>query len=79
MDNNITLSLRNIHKDFNGNAVLNDLSMDFESGKIYVFVGENSSGKSTLVRILAAGAAEHNVVLYRLHPQRQGHGAGGHV
>ena len=57
MDNNITLSLRNIHKDFNGNAVLNDLSMDFESGKIYVFVGENSSGKSTLVRILAGELA----------------------
>ena len=53
MEQKYTLELSNINKDFNGNPVLRNISIGFERGKIYAFVGENASGKSTLVRILA--------------------------
>lgn len=36
-----------------GRALLTDVSMTFEAGKIYALVGHNGSGKSTLLKLLA--------------------------
>ncbi|MEL0622440.1 ATP-binding cassette domain-containing protein [Marinomonas arenicola] len=36
-----------------GRALLTDVSMTFEPGKIYALVGHNGSGKSTLLKLLA--------------------------
>ena len=40
-------------KSFDGKSVLNDLSAEFEDGKISVIYGNNGSGKTTLFRCIA--------------------------
>ena len=37
----------------NGKKVLNDISMEFEEGKLYAILGASGSGKSTLLSLLA--------------------------
>ena len=44
--------VENIHKKFDGNQVLNDISFTFEPGKTNLIIGESGSGKTTLLRIL---------------------------
>lgn len=39
------IDIKNVSKKFNGNYVLNDVSMHLESGHIYGFSGRNGSGK----------------------------------
>lgn len=46
------LEMRNITKQYFGNTVLNDVSIDLERGEIHALVGENGAGKSTLMNIL---------------------------
>ncbi|MEW6227251.1 MAG: sugar ABC transporter ATP-binding protein [Bacillota bacterium] len=46
------LEMRNITKQYFGNMVLNDVSIDLERGEIHALVGENGAGKSTLMNIL---------------------------
>ena len=46
------LSVRNIYKSFGSNNVLEDVSIDFEVGKIHALIGVNGAGKSTLVKIM---------------------------
>lgn len=46
--NNILLSLKNLSVSVGEKNILNDLSYDFERGKIYAIMGPNGSGKSTL-------------------------------
>ena len=45
--------LDNISKLFGSFAALRQVSVELETGKCYVLVGENGAGKSTLLRILA--------------------------
>lgn len=47
-----TLSIQNISKSFPGTLALNNVSMEFESGKVNALIGKNGSGKSTLVKII---------------------------
>ncbi len=47
------ISLRNIRKSYNGQAVLNIQELDFHPHRIYSLVGPNGCGKSTLLQILA--------------------------
>lgn len=47
------LKARNIDKVFPGTIALNNVSVEFESGKIHAFVGKNGSGKSTLLNIFS--------------------------
>jgi len=46
------LSIRNLTKSFGPLSVLNDISMELESGHIYCLMGSSGSGKTTLLRIL---------------------------
>ena len=45
--------LENVSKLFGSFAALRQVSVELESGKCYVLIGENGAGKSTLLRILA--------------------------
>jgi len=45
--------LENVSKLFGSFAALRQVSVDLESGRCYVLIGENGAGKSTLLRILA--------------------------
>ena len=48
-----TIELENVSKTLRNNEVLKDITLHFESGKIYGFVGRNGSGKTMLFRIIA--------------------------
>ena len=54
------LSLKHITKDFSGNQVLRDVSMDIRAGEIHALIGENGAGKSTLMNILFGMPVIHN-------------------
>ena len=45
----VILKAEGIVKTYNGNRVLDDLSMTINRGDIYGFVGENGSGKTTVM------------------------------
>lgn len=49
------LSVENLVKQYSQNSkpVLNNVSLNFETGKIYGILGENGAGKSTLANILS--------------------------
>lgn len=49
--NNI-LTIRNISKKYKRNIVLNKVNMTINKGDIYGFVGENGSGKTTIIRVI---------------------------
>ena len=44
------MELKNISKSFPGVQALNNVSMQFERGKVHALVGENGAGKSTLMK-----------------------------
>jgi len=50
------LKLENIFYQYNKNApyILNDMSYEFEKGKLYAIMGGSGSGKTTLISIIAA-------------------------
>lgn len=50
---NELLSISHLSKSFNEIPVLKNVSMTFESGKVYAVVGKNGAGKSSFVKILA--------------------------
>jgi simple sugar transport system ATP-binding protein len=47
------VELKNIRKQFGEVRANDDISLAFESGKIYGLLGENGAGKSTLMKILS--------------------------
>lgn len=49
---NIVLSARGIIKAFDGQVVLDDISLDLRQGEVVLLRGENGSGKTTLLNIL---------------------------
>ena len=50
---NTNLKITNISKIYPGCIANDNVSLEFESGKIYALLGENGAGKSTLVKILS--------------------------
>ncbi len=53
LENNIIVSCNNISKRYSNQLALNDFSMTIHQGDIYGFVGENGSGKTTIIRVLS--------------------------
>ena len=47
------IRIKNLSKQFGKKVVLNNLSIEFERGKIYGIIGENGAGKTTLFRCIA--------------------------
>lgn len=52
-ENKDFLQIRNSTKKFDTVTAINDISLDFQKGKIYGIVGTNGSGKSTLLRLIS--------------------------
>lgn len=48
----------NITKDYPGTRALDNISVEFDSGKVHAFLGKNGSGKSTLVKIFAGATKQ---------------------
>lgn len=48
----IVISIKNISKSFATQCVLDDVSIDVQSGKIYGIVGRNGSGKTVLMKCI---------------------------
>ncbi len=48
----IKLEVKNLTKKINNNLILDNVSMELESGNIYGFVGKNGSGKTMLFRAI---------------------------
>ena len=46
------IEVENIHKRFNGNLVLNNISFTFNPGKTNLIIGESGSGKTTLLKVM---------------------------
>lgn len=46
------IEIKNISKSFKGQAVLEEICLGFEYGKIYGLIGHNGSGKSVLMKII---------------------------
>src|SRR5688572_24143002 len=46
------IEIKNIHKSFNGNPVLKNISAVFESGKVNMIIGASGSGKSVLIKCI---------------------------
>jgi len=46
------ISLRHVHKSFNGRKVLDDISMDIMSGESHIIIGLSGAGKSVLIKCI---------------------------
>ena len=46
------IELKNITKTLKGNTVIDNVSLEFDKGKIYLLQGHNGSGKTMLLRLL---------------------------
>ncbi|MDR7869297.1 MAG: sugar ABC transporter ATP-binding protein [Tissierellaceae bacterium] len=59
------IELRNIYKSFSGNKVLDNIDLKVYGGEILCLVGENGSGKSTIIKIISGvyEADEGKVIL----------------
>ena len=46
------IQVKNIVKSFDGNIVLNNVSADFEDGKVNMIIGQSGSGKTVLMKCM---------------------------
>lgn len=46
------LEIKNLHKEFDKNVILNDISLSVEKGEVIVILGPSGCGKSTLLRCI---------------------------
>ena len=51
LNNAITVS--NLSFSYNGSVILNDLNIDIKPGKLTFILGQNGSGKSTFLKVIA--------------------------
>lgn len=52
VDNINNIELKNINFKYDGNYVVENLSLEFQKGFIYCITGENGSGKSTIINLI---------------------------
>lgn len=52
MENNYVVETKNLTKIYSKKTVVNGVNMHIKEGEIYGFVGENGSGKTTIMRML---------------------------
>ena len=52
MEENAAIVVQNVTKEFKKQVVLNDVSIDFDMGKIYGIIGRNGSGKTVLLKCI---------------------------
>lgn len=68
------LEVIEVKKSFSNRMILNNISMDFEKGKIYALIGDSGSGKTTLLNLLGkleeydSGKILYNGIDMRLLP-----------
>ena len=48
------ISVKDVSREMKSNIILNNINLQFESGKIYGLCGHNGSGKSTLAKHINA-------------------------
>ena len=53
------LSLQNISFSYDKTPVLEDISYEFEKGKMYCIIGKSGAGKTTLLSLLSGLAIPH--------------------
>jgi ABC-2 type transport system ATP-binding protein len=53
MTKDLILTAHNIYKSFGRNSVLKGINMELSAGRLYGITGENGSGKTTILNILA--------------------------
>lgn len=53
----VGIKLQHVSKSYNKHIVLNDISVEFEVGKIHGIIGRNGSGKTQLFKIIAGYVA----------------------
>ncbi len=58
------LRTSNITKKFPGTVALDDVSIQFESGKVNALVGKNGSGKTTLMKVINGAYSDYSGKLY---------------
>ncbi len=51
-DKKIAISVRNLHKSFDGRKILNGVNLDIYQGETFVVMGGSGCGKSTLLRLI---------------------------
>ena len=51
-DRKVVLEISHLHKEYDKNAVINDLSLNVYEGEVVVIVGSSGCGKSTLLRCI---------------------------
>lgn len=47
------LSIKNVCKNFDGNDVLRNISVDVKEGEILGLLGVNGAGKTTLLKVIS--------------------------
>ena len=50
--NEAIIRIANLNKCYNHTLALDDVSVTFQQGRIYGFIGQNGAGKTTLLRII---------------------------
>ena len=46
------IKLENIHQEFNGETILDDINLNIYAGEIVTIIGPSGAGKSTLLRFI---------------------------